>query len=1090
MKRIIALALILCMLLSACTKGDPTVYKPMLPASSASPSAKSTADETAAPTPATPPSAADPRGLSSEPLTLPEWPSHSEAVDFEAAEGVRVSADAGALYDDTRITVAPVAEGTGRIMEIEEDFRSRGDYLIAAWEVDAGLAPGESLPGEYRVTVDLSTLGIPEAMYPAVRLYRISEDGGCTEYAGELDGSMLTCAASQNSIVGAAIVLVGLITIYGAVRVQEDFYYVYNFHRKHCHEDFDCPDGRYTIHWNMVDVDPEQQTKLDRLGALTEAMEKQAEEAYRQEEANRQDAGFLYRTFNQNKSVAERLADLMAANEEYKQLQASLKIPEMIQRVRGLINTALSYLHEHELVLMPTHRVQFRLITGDGKNFGAAVQSILRDSYINVDITRAWEMLEDTPEAKELWDNLLLTLTHELFHLCQERYHTRWWTDSNRFDEMVALVLESDAKEWYKEQGIITTDPALTENGYWEYFVYSIDEELPTSEAMQFYGYNLSLLVQYLREKTGNDVCVRNLMYARSYRKTPNTSEPLMAAFGLSETQFDQYFRSFCTANRDQFAVGYITYRSTPHYAPRAYEQVPLVKNRGSHVSFRSLGNYTAVIRCFVQDEPEKTVPLLVVLDAGASQDHPEVNMIPRESFSRTKTGVYIPAQKLWTGSWRTYGYRLFLEVYGSSGDHTPGTESGYTVWPLDAPDKPVLALDEKDLLVTLPAATGPADAALTDGILFTVTCSDGKTTEKEVTGEGKAPYGKTVRIPLKELTWEDPGTTEKTLVFQLTIADYLTSSGGERCTSNPSEPVSIVRPGVEPTPEPTPIPTPESTAEPEPESTEEPGLPPESPGGVEFILYKAGIYLENGASEDGLHLASFTPYRKAANMALKDMLDSLLFTSMTMDSGMSFHFSAPARERTVYWTCAGKYYDIEAVENNYEDGESHLTILSGFSLDGHFVSTDYSGLLQPALDAASWSYSRSCFARNYFSNSKVIEEIQFSDAASLLPSDAIPGRLETGSLDFDLAEKLGMDRSDMHYFLTLTISFSGVPEGECRQDYYNDYYTKPDDYTVYTERHYTGHMRDKVEGTITLYFVSVETDWDYRAFEYYGPRP
>ena len=53
---------------------------------------------------------------------------------------------------------------------------------------------------------------------------------------------------------------------------------------------------------------------------------------------------------------------------------------------------------------------------------------------------------------------------------------------------------------------------------------------------------------------------------------------------------------------------------------------------------------------------------------------------------------------------------------------------------------------------------------------------------------DGKGPYGKSVAIPLKELTWEDPETTEKALTFRLTIADYLMSTDGERCTSNPSE--------------------------------------------------------------------------------------------------------------------------------------------------------------------------------------------------------------------------------------------------------------------------------------------------------------
>ena len=50
------------------------------------------------------------RGLSDEVVELPEWPYHSPALDFIPMEGIRITAEAGALYDDTEIILQPLTE--------------------------------------------------------------------------------------------------------------------------------------------------------------------------------------------------------------------------------------------------------------------------------------------------------------------------------------------------------------------------------------------------------------------------------------------------------------------------------------------------------------------------------------------------------------------------------------------------------------------------------------------------------------------------------------------------------------------------------------------------------------------------------------------------------------------------------------------------------------------------------------------------------------------------------------------------------------------------------------------------------------------
>ncbi|MBQ1878214.1 MAG: hypothetical protein II161_05285, partial [Erysipelotrichaceae bacterium] len=168
-KALIGLLALLMLFLTACGQ-----ERPPLPVNPVKP---------AEPTPSEPvePTGADwrttAREMSDEIVELPAWPYDSPAVDFVPSEGIRITAEAGSLYDDTVITMAPVSEDSERLIQIAEEFKEIGEPLVAAWEVHAGLEEDEVLPGEYTVSIDLTTLGIDETLWPAIRLYRLSDDG-------------------------------------------------------------------------------------------------------------------------------------------------------------------------------------------------------------------------------------------------------------------------------------------------------------------------------------------------------------------------------------------------------------------------------------------------------------------------------------------------------------------------------------------------------------------------------------------------------------------------------------------------------------------------------------------------------------------------------------------------------------------------------------------------------------------------------------------------------------------------------------------------------------------------------------------------
>ena len=803
-KKMMALLLALMLLVTACGRkktptysfatrpaGTNTAAPPAAGQGSAKAPAGSGAGTAAAPTNA---AGADwrteARGLSDEPVELPPWPYNSPALDFSPAEGIRITAEAGSLYDDTEITLTPVTgDSEQRVLEIAEGFEDYGEPLIGAWEVHAGLEEDEHLPGEYTVSIDLSTLDLDESLWPAVRLYRLTDGGKMTAFNTELEGSILRYSTDQNSITLASVatcavvaLALGLPLTYGIVKYNQDSYYWDWTGASYHHGTTEY--GNYTIKWSMKDVDPKQQEKNDRMLEIAKKYKPKAEKDYELETKIRADMSVLYRMFNKNKSVAERLTDYLVKDEEYRKIAASLKTPELIVAVAEAIDHAYAYLGGVVRARMPKDELTFRLKRTDGKGkedtYGNSVASILADSYIEINVDKITGILKGDAKGNEDKDNMLLTVTHELFHICQERYHFRYFTDSTRYDEMTALVLEADAKKYYQEEKIIKTDPKLTQTNYWGTLRLPIDDSLLFNHlVMEHQGYLLSELARYIREQTGVQADGVDIYRCRSYYTTPGTSKPLMAAFHISEVTFDKLFRQFCVDHKNDIALNYEDAKSSEEY--NLYPETELQKDKGSHVSLSTDGSYSAGVRCFNMYDGQQ-LPLLMVTDKDLAAQHPEVNLVPGESYTSTRGGAYLPGAKKIIGP--RLRKRRFVEIYGKLGPNTD-TTAGYTVWPMDAPDEPKLASADNALTVTLPEPRGAAKEGLLDGMLVNISSSDGKKTEKEYS---KALYGKTVTIPLNELLEDSTEQAELTV----SIAEFVYSTKDKACPGRWSKEVKI----------------------------------------------------------------------------------------------------------------------------------------------------------------------------------------------------------------------------------------------------------------------------------------------------------
>ena len=739
--------------------------------------------------------------LPNEPEGL-EWPFHSEAVDFEAAKGVHVSAEAGMLYDDTVITVTPAEADNETVFSLAEEMYQENIFALAAWEVSAGLNDNEVLPGEYRVDLDLKELEIPEELYEDLTVYRISDSGERSEYDCTLNGNTLSYSTEKNclSILAVAgLCAIGITTVFlgaGAVKAKWEknaYFALSNVSDVSGSSEY----GSYTVYWRMRDVAPGLMDTMKQMEEIRTRLETEAKQDYDTYERFRQDESALYRMFNWNTSVAVRLKEKLKADQEYQRLSKLLKVPESLQYICSFIETSMEYIVKHEYIRKPGDTVQYLVQNKDSKNFGEAVGSLFIQSYVNLYLNDPYTFLKDTEEGKTMRDNMLLTITHETFHICQERYRLSILQDDNRFDEMVTLVLESDAKDYYKENKIITTDPELTKADIYMTLCYPIDKSFfKGDEFTQEEGYTLSAFVQYLRKETGKKVTPVRLMNSRSYLLKAGTSEPLCTAFKLDKKEFDQYWRKFCLSHVKDFSNSYLSLWTDKKYQPYQYESKPIAANSKVHVSFRSPESYHAGVRN-IYHPGRQEMALLVVLDENVSEKRPDVQILPCEKYVMTRSGAYVPLLKSISNRDRA---RLMMEIYGDS-TGVAASDAGYTVYGLGAPGQPKLEADESKLYITLPEAGDAMKDGVLDGLEIRFECSDGTVKTSNATVE---KYGKRVGVPLSGLT---NSNTDGKVSFTVTMKEYITGNDQKRYYGAETKPVTIGanKEKVEDTPTPVP---------------------------------------------------------------------------------------------------------------------------------------------------------------------------------------------------------------------------------------------------------------------------------------------
>ncbi len=727
--------------------------------------------------------------LSDQKHTLPEVTYHSDPVDITPVEGIHITAEKDQLYEDTVLSMTAVDDQDERAMGVVEDLYAEGIYALGAWEFDGGLDAHERFPGEYTMSFDLNKFGIPEELQDHVVVYRVDDENELIEYSGELKNGTYQITGNQNSLmvlayVGTFIFMVTAPVVVGWVTEEFRAHWYYTW----------LGDGKLTgsnkygdflIRYKVKDVDPDQAEKLEELKEIEEKYRAQAEEDFQaDEEMRRKTRGSLYNWFNSNKSVVERLKEYVEKDSEYQRIKQEIKIPKNVQTIFSHIQTAYMYLGDKAMVRVPKGTIEFlvKKLGGKDPNMGEAVSHWVHKTYINIDMREPETFMADTSSGQDMRDNLLLTITHELFHICQDEYHFKNCGTSVKFDEMVCLVLEADAKEYYIDEGIITTNPALTSTNYlMTMFSSTDDKKTGDTEFQQRYGYLLSTFVRYLRDKTGQTITARRLMNARSRYKTPIISEILMAVFEFSDKEYDSYFRKWVTGEALNF-LGSVGYYYDEHRA--VYPKMNLDEG-GIHVPMKALGSYVVGYREFIQQR-EEVAALLIVFDEKKNSARKEMSLVPYGSYEQIDGGLFVYPQKKFHKAAGSANRRM-LEIYSTLGDKKYDGSTGYTIYTMYAPNKPGLEQNKDNLVITMPSLSAAAVAGHLDGIVMTVSAAGKEGKAFDITPE---KFSQPIEIPLSMLD-VDPENDDTEI--SVTLKEYVHAfRGGYDCYGPESEPAVL----------------------------------------------------------------------------------------------------------------------------------------------------------------------------------------------------------------------------------------------------------------------------------------------------------
>ncbi len=676
--------------------------------------------------------------------------------------GLTISAPENALSYDGQLQTAPLTEE--KTQELTEQFKQYGIIMAAGWEIRAGLEPDEHLPGYYHSEFDLTSIELPEELYDSVRVMRVDDNGAIHRYVTEVEGSTVKWDSDQNSFVILGIIAVGvavaaqfsgmtIAAIYTvqiiaalvagavtywefsrgeAVKLEAEMY----VNRMRFYET-----KHFTI-WYALGQTADDGHKA-RVAAREKAIEDRASQEVLEEIGDSGQANspkYIY-------EVEVRKRKYLAEDAEYQAMLTEVeRVPADVRLLAHQLETAYDYLDEQNAGELVNHSNKSYkpdvLFSPSSSALGLAVTPTSgADPYLIFERSRA--LVDDPlliPESAGVMDyygtvidaaradNLLITATHEIFHIHQNKYYSGTDIAHLKFSEFSAMVLQNHCAEYYGKYGPTSTVYSEHIDTYYETYAVPFDEVLGEKEG-QSQGYTLSHFFLYLERTTGQKHTA--LEFVEQYKKQNfNTAKALSNLFGFGDDleKLAKYWRGFLASYADIIGGAAYFIRNYSGTNEQGYmERQHRIRINSANESVKvnvDAKDFTATeVLIYGPDGDKKTGTwqALIVKDESCKENLKDFGFVfPRNQqrqyvAARTRNGAAVcPKNDVYP----------FIERQGFG-----NTGSGsYTVYLLSEPDEPELRYDEETgeivVKVKMPDTATARDRA-TDCMRLNVYVSD-----------------------------------------------------------------------------------------------------------------------------------------------------------------------------------------------------------------------------------------------------------------------------------------------------------------------------------------------------------------------------
>ncbi len=677
--------------------------------------------------------------LSEEPTAEWQIPSkgNSAAFTMQPFEWLTVSADENALFYDGQLAISEPTDAQGeRMMAFASEC---GGILLDGWQIEAGLSPDEHLPGNYVTEYDLSALQITEDDCFAFMAVRLDENGNAFEYAVEHSGDILRWESDQNSL----IVLIGVPLLGGAMYYAKKQRIDPEIKERDCWTEREKAESLKQYNTNYCTVvysDAEDAEVRDARRQRMKEIEDAARDAARKEaEIAIEDSWIPWTagSWAYNRAVSRKAAELFAlqlqSDSEYLEyIEIENGIPADVLLLASYFEKAQNYLRFHEEC--PYLGYKPSVIFSEGvQDEGSAVTPVWISSYIQIkrdhlgQITRVpketsvddiYEQLVSDTSA----DRMLITLTHEMYHLIQNKVFSSHNSAHLKFSELSAMCVEHRAGAYFSESGYIKSYSEVISQTYETYKLAFENHSCTTSESQSYVinqGYSLSLFWEYLSEH--KKVQYSGWKMLKAYEAAGSLTNTFIKAFGLhmdsGENELNTYWKAFqqsiskeaITQARDLFGrTG-----DGNGYFPSLMKKLRIFENRPSMHSAIKNADYSCTLVGLKGAETGAWSAVLV-------RDQNFGELLPHTTFMLPDTIVGTESAK---GLVLTTDQQVMYFRERQDGGNLGA--SGYTLHFIPAPQKPVVEIDSdiETIRINLQSAQSPEGAkGLTDQFLLCIT--------------------------------------------------------------------------------------------------------------------------------------------------------------------------------------------------------------------------------------------------------------------------------------------------------------------------------------------------------------------------------